>query len=60
LAVAVKLTVPEVPPGELLVVAVSQFAKLTAVVEQPVVAVEKVNRLLPPPEARVVLVPFKM
>jgi hypothetical protein len=54
------LTVPDVPSGELDVVAVSQFAKLTAVVAQPVVAVEKVNRLLAPDDARVVLVPLRI
>jgi hypothetical protein len=60
LAVAVKLTVPDVPSGELLVLAESQFAKLRALVLQPVVPVEKVKRPPPPAAGRVVVVLFKM
>jgi hypothetical protein len=60
LAVAVKLTVPDLPSEELAVVAVSQFAKLTAVAEQPAVPVEKVNNPLAWPANSVVLVPLNM
>ena len=59
-ATAVKLTVPEVPSGELAVVAVSQFAKLRAVLEHPCVAVEKLNDPPAPDEARVPLVELRI
>jgi hypothetical protein len=49
-----------VPSEELAVVAVSQFAKLTAVAEQPAVPVEKVNNPLAWPANSVVLVPLNM
>ena len=60
LAVAAKLTVPDVPSEELAVVAVSQFAKLTAVAEQPAVPVENVNSPLVVPCNSVALVPLNM